>query len=371
MRICFLGNAAVVHTQRWAKYFSARGYDVVVVSLQKGEIENVRVLCLTDKEEVSRLEILRLIPKVRRVVRELMPDVVHAHYVTSYGIASAFANWHPLVMTAWGSDIFITPEGSFPYRCMVRWALHRADLVTSMAEHMTDFMLKRRYCSSRKLITLPFGVDTDAFVPSLRNDSRVERPPVVISTRHLTSQYDVKTLVRAIPNVVSKHPTASFLIVGDGNQRAELERMVVKMGVAASVKFLGRMSHHEMPQLLGSADVFVTTSLSDGNNVSLNEAMACGAFPIASDIPANREWLSDQVNGLLFPVGDSLALSFAIDKALVDHQLRQSAHLINTEIIQTRGSWQKNVSIMEGHYLRITQLRNWKFSMTDRYDRNG
>lgn len=110
------------------------------------------------------------------------------------------------------------------------------------------------------------------------------------------------------------------------------------------------MSHGEIPKILSVADVFISTSLSDGNNVSLNEAMACGAFPIVSNIPANREWIDDGVTGFLIDPADSGALARKVITALGDPHLRQRAAARNREVVQNRGSWDSSMSIMRKQY---------------------
>ena len=127
------------------------------------------------------------------------------------------------------------------------------------------------------------------------------------------------------------------------------------LGVQDHIRFLGRVTGEEMPRLLGNADVFVTTAVTDGNNISLNEAMACGSFPIATDIPANREWIEHGRNGLLFPVRDAQDLAATIDQALGDPARQQAAAAINWKIIRQRGSWVSNMAVMETHYRRLLQ----------------
>lgn len=357
MKICYLANAASIHTVRWARHFAGQGHDITVISFQYGEIERVRSICLTPHTSVSRIQILSLIPQVRRLVRQIKPHILHAHYITSYGLAGALSGWHPFVATAWGDDVLISPEESNLYRMMVKWTLSRADLVTSMAGHMTDLMKERGYASANKILTLPFGVDTRCFNPACRRNRSGVGNINVISTRHLMAEYDVQTLVKAIPLVLLEYPTARFIIAGNGDQRSTLEAMARQQGIGEYVHFVGFVSHEEMPHLLGNADMFVSTSTTDGNNISLNEAMACGVFPIVSDIPANREWVVEGQNGLFFPVGDIQHLAESMIHAM---RLRDSWKAFadkNWMIIEERGSWLVNMAIMEARYQRILKSK--------------
>ncbi|MEZ5608242.1 MAG: glycosyltransferase [Burkholderiaceae bacterium] len=74
----------------------------------------------------------------RRHVRELAPDIVHAHYITSYGYLAARCGRHPLVLTAWGSDLLVTPQASPWMRWLTGWILRRADLITGDSASLMD-----------------------------------------------------------------------------------------------------------------------------------------------------------------------------------------------------------------------------------------
>jgi glycosyltransferase involved in cell wall biosynthesis len=120
----------------------------------------------------------------------------------------------------------------------------------------------------------------------------------------------------------------------------------------ASVSFHGHVDHTRLAQLLAEAHLFVTPALSDGNNVSLNEAMACSCFPIATDIPANAQWIEHGINGLLYPAGDTGRLADAIELSAGDVALRQRAASINRHIVETRADWRVCVKRMEETYQR-------------------
>jgi glycosyltransferase involved in cell wall biosynthesis len=358
MKICYLANAQSIHTQRWAEHFTRQGHEVKVISFQFGEIEGVKTICLSSGVTVSPLNIVRLLPRMRRIIQEINPDILHAHYATSYGVAGALAGRKPLIITAWGSDVLIEPEKSWIYRQMVRFSLSRADLITSMAQHMTRHLVEKGYATADKIITLPFGVDTQVFNLSKRTRVHGNKQSIVISTRRLENGYDVDTYIRAIPKVLNSCMNVRFVIVGDGPIRTQLEKLAVSLGVIDSIEFRGQISHQEMPQLLGQCDVFVTTSPSDGNNISLNEAMACGAFPVATDIPANREWIENHRNGLLFPCRDVDQLSEMIIEAIQHPEWREATMEMNWDIVKKQASWSIRMMEMECHYFRLLKREN-------------
>jgi glycosyltransferase involved in cell wall biosynthesis len=103
---------------------------------------------------------------------------------------------------------------------------------------------------------------------------------------------------------------------------------------------LGQLDHESLPAILGTQEVFVSPAWSDGNNVSLNEAMASGCFPIATDIPANSQWITHGVNGFLYPPGDVDVLAALLREIPQHGQLLDDARQINLERVERGADWQ-------------------------------
>ncbi len=124
------------------------------------------------------------------------------------------------------------------------------------------------------------------------------------------------------------------------------------LGLADRFSFLGRLAPAALAAELRAAAVYVSTSRSDSTSVSLLEAMACGAFPVVTDLPANREWIADGENGLL--VGrEPNGLAEALLRALGDGELRRAAAEKNARIISERGLWRDNMRRVEEALLRL------------------
>ena len=128
LHLCLLGDANSVHLQRWAREMMARGFRVSVVTARAQPIDGVEPFVLSPVRR--SVDWLRRVGEARRFVERLAPDIVHAHYVSSYGYLAARCARHPLVMTAWGSDLLLTPRHSTLMRWLTGWTLRRADLIT-------------------------------------------------------------------------------------------------------------------------------------------------------------------------------------------------------------------------------------------------
>ena len=347
MRILYLGNVQSIHLRRWVSAAVMAGDEAAVCSFVGGQCEVDVTLLRTFG--FGKAAYLFCVPQLNRIVRQFRPDVVHAHYLTSYGALASFAACHPLLVTAWGSDLLPVPTTTGLHRWAARRALQRADIATVVADHMTGSALMLGADPDR-IETVCFGVDLALFKPKMT--LRASGLPRIVCTRNFEDVYRVDTLIAAVAHLKNEGRRVDCRLIGDGPRRRQLKRFAETVGVGAEVTFLGGCTPYEVADELASADVFVSPSISDGNNVSLTEAMACGAFPIATDIAANREWIESGVTGLLFPSGDASALACALETALDTPQLRQHSKHVNLEVVRQRANWETSVAKMRDLYQR-------------------
>jgi glycosyltransferase involved in cell wall biosynthesis len=213
-----------------------------------------------------------------------------------------------------------------------------------------------------KVFTLPIGIDFRRFHPDIDGGTarRIlgwEDSPIVISTRFLEPVYNLEQLLHAIPSVLKVNDRVRFLLVGRGRQEGYLKQLAVSLGIDQYVKFVGFLHRDQLPNFLACADVYVSTSLSDGSSVSLLEGIACGCFPVVTDIPANREWIREQENGLLVLTRRPDILAECLLSALNDRLLRQRAKGDNWRMVQERANWDENMKRIEEMYQNLIVAR--------------
>ena len=362
MRICYLADGTSLHTQRWVNYFVWKGHEVHLISyrFRAGYDERLKQHTLTrlppESCGASRYPsgILGLF-QIRQLLRQVKPDILDAHYLMPYGYLGAVSGFHPLVLTAWGSDILISSRQSSLHRFLIGKSLKKADGIICVSSAMKEEIVKLGAGPDMVAVT-PIGVDTAEFSPR-QKDGRViaelgvaDSSPVVISTRSLEPLYDVITLIKAISLVLRKVPEAQFVIIGDGAQRNILENEVKSQGVSGNTTFVGWGQHDKLPRYLASSDVYVSTSLSDGASISLMEAMASGLAPVVTDIPANRSWISDGESGLLFPARDAETLADRIVYLVEHEEVRKRFGSKGREIVTERAEHKKEMDSVERIY---------------------
>jgi glycosyltransferase involved in cell wall biosynthesis len=199
---------------------------------------------------------------------------------------------------------------------------------------------------------------------NLRNDAA---PPTLISTRALEPLYNIDIVLRAFARLRESMPGARIVFLHEGSIRAELERLCASVGLgytsdsrpgmsgskAATVEFRGKVAPQFMHELLSRAHLYVSVPSSDSLALSTMEAMACGAFPVVTDLPSQDGWIEHRVNGLRVPVRDVDALADALKLGLSDISLRRDAVELNRSRVLAEGSLEANMSLMESHYFRL------------------
>ena len=368
MRICYLADASSVHTRKWTGHFVEKRHDVHVISFEDAKIEGVTVhvlkLPVLIRNATFPLKVASIY-RIKTLIKKMEPDILHAHYVTNYGLFGALCNFNPFVITAWGSDILIVPESrliSAIKRYIATYTLKKADSVTCDAEHMKETM-KRLGVPEEKIKLIYFGIDTRRFSPGQKSEKLkvrlgVYNSPTIITLRNLRPVYDVESLIKSVPLVLKEIPESKFIIAGKGPEEERLKELAKSLGVSDSVKFIGFIPNDELPEYLNSMDVYVSTSLSDaGIAASTAEAMSCGLPVIVTDVADNKEWVEDGITGFVVPTKDPKLLAEKVIYLLQNENVRKKFGKISRKIIEERNNYHKEMGKMEKIYKELVRRR--------------
>ena len=364
VRICYLANASSVHTHRWVRYFVEKGHEIHVISFENAQIEGTTVhvlkLPVLVKNATFPLKMASTC-RIKTLIKRIKPDILHAHYVTNYGLFGALCNFNPFVITAWGSDVLFTPEARFTSmikKPIAKYALRKADLITCDAQQMKEAMTMLGVFPE-KINLIYFGVDTRKFSPGQKSEELkaklgIHDSPTVISLRTLEPLYDIESLIRSIPLVLKEVPESQLIIAGKGSEEKRLRELAKSLDVSDNVKFVGFIQNYKLPEYLNSIDVYVSTSLSDaGIAASTAEAMACGLPVIVTDVADNRKWVDNGVNGFVVPVKDPKSLAEKIIYLLQNEDIRKKFGKTNRKIIEERNNYYKEMEKIEDIYKEL------------------
>lgn len=285
------------------------------------------------------------------LIRVLRPDIVIGNWITRLsGLYCALAGYHPFLAIAWGSDILIDAKKSRILRMLGRFTVRVADAVIVDSEVQRKAVLNLG-CKSSRICCFPWGIDRERFAPGRGSEMREKlgwlHDKIVVSTRRQDQLYGVQYLIRAMPQILKKAKGSKLLLVGDGPLLASNKSLARRLGIGQQVKFLGWVDNNLLPAILNAADVYVSTSFSDGSSASLMEAMACGLPVVVTKIPANREWVIDGNNGFLVPPGNSTELANAVVRLLQNDQMRTHMRTVNLKLARKKADWKINSLVFE------------------------
>ena len=340
MKIAFLSDGRNVHTRRWLDYFSSRGDETLLLTMEQPEEMQGRVLRLGSVLPGTWLGCNLALPRAKRELRAFGPDLVNAHFIPNYGWIASCVAPGPWVMSTWGSDVLVNPGKSAFHRWRARKVLRAANLISSDAK-MLSAAIGRLAGEDLNVLTMPMGIDRDYFAHGMAGGPR---EPLILHNRNLERIYDVGTVLRGLRAFFRIFPGWRARLAGDGSLRSEMETMAEKLEIRDRVDFLGYLGRDELMHELSSARIYLSASLSDSSSVSLLEAMAMGAYPVLSDIPANREWAPSAPRAMFFRPGKADELTTALlEAAALPDETRRAALESNRSLVGERAIWEENM----------------------------
>jgi len=354
MRLCFLANAAIPHTVRWANYFSAQGCEVHVLSFELGPTLSRDVQLHSLAPNLHRnLRYFLAARQTRKLIHQIQPDILHAHYASGYGTLGRLARYRPYVLSAWGMDVFEFPETSFLHRKLLEANLVSADRICSTSHMMARQTSK--YCGKPITVT-PFGVDCGKFMP-------MERPSVdsgefVIGTvKALEPKYGIEFLIRGFALFSERcgGRRVRLVIAGHGSLKASLQKLTRDLHIDRLTDFVGPIPHQEVPEMLSSFSVFAALSVveSESFGVAVVEASACELPVVVTSVGGFPEVVADGITGIIVPPRDPEAAAAAFSTLMEDADMRRKLGAAGRKFVLKNYEWSENAGRMKQLYESI------------------
>ena len=285
-----------------------------------GELESsldkrVRLYCLNMGEGNH----YSLPSKIAGVIRAGRYNVVHSHtwgvYVES-ALAALMARVPVVVHTVHGLYLEYHPGVSSRVKMKGRHAIERLlarahHKIVTVSDAIQEYVKNEIGIPASKLVTIHNGVEDAPVVPRFE---QLGRELEFITVGRLAAVKNYQMLLRAFAKVLRIYPGSRLQIVGDGPERAFLERGAQELGIAASVRFSGFQS--EVHPLLAGSDVFVLSSHYEGISIAVLEAMRASLPVIATRVGGMSEVVVDLETGILVPDNDEDAMALAMERLI-------------------------------------------------------
>jgi glycosyltransferase involved in cell wall biosynthesis len=297
-----------------------------------------------------------------KAIRIVKPDLIHIHFASQGLLSFPLSRFHPLVVTAMGSDISPAVGYRGWYAPLTRRVLQSADCITVKSAYM-EKMLNQIGDFTDKTEHITWGVDLDLFhsernLGALRRNLEIpDGDMVFLDPRKMVPLYNHHILLEAFRDYVNaKCPGAVLLFVGfnpDLRYLETLKRNVAKWNLEKSVRFLPPQDGEGMADLFSLADVMISIPESEGFPQSIYEAWASGLYMILGDLPHYHQEVADGKTARLVPIGDVNALADTLRWVASHPEVRKMAKLAGRELAKSFANRTEQITRMNSIYARL------------------
>jgi glycosyltransferase involved in cell wall biosynthesis len=356
MKILFLAAESSIHTIKWVNSLAKRN-EIHLITMHKGVLNftstDVKTYYLKVKPPFGYyLNCFYL----RNLIKLIKPDLLHVHYASGYGTLGRLVNFHPMILSVWGSDVYDFPEKSRLNRWLVQKNLLAADWVCSTSNVMAKRTIQ--LCPSiSEISVVPFGVDTNIFRPieGLRNNEQI----TIGTVKTLAPKYGIDLLIYSFrkivdyfkiynPDLVNK---LRLLIVGDGPQKMELIRLSNDLELRNLTEFVDSVPHDQVPNYLNRLDIYVAASRLESFGVAVVEASSCGLPVVVANVGGLPEVVKHSKTGFVVEKENIESLASAIITLVKNEELRKKLGEQGRSHVLQHYKWNQNVSQMEQVYI--------------------
>lgn len=304
------------------------------------------------KNRIKRiLEYVFCIFKIRKIIKQHKPDMVIAERTTSYGFLAALTGIHPVAIAQQGkTDLWPENSISLPLKKQIQhYAFKKANLIHAWGPVMTISM-KQAKVDEKKILVLPKGINLNLFQNNnLSGNSKIK----AVVTRSLLPEYRHAVILNAFALLKQNKIDFELTIVGDGTLLSALKDLSKELQIEDNVIFTGKIPNTQLPKLLQESNFYISMPITEGVSASLFEAMACGCYPILSDIEGNQSWISHRENGQLIAIDNAKMLADELIWSFENIEYRNEAVSKNRKFVEENANYSCNMKIIAEKYHQL------------------
>ena len=296
-----------------------------------------------------------------KIIKKFQPDIIHAGWIQFDGLIAALTGFKPILIMPWGSDIHTIPFSSKKMFNRTKFVINQSSHIYCDCLHIKKKISEIVDFDEKQISIFPqIGINLALFNPKRNRDYILknlnwQNKRVIIMTRSFYHVYGIQFFIMALPKILNAHPDTRVIMVGTGPDKEQIKEIVDSLDLEEFVHFTGFVPNEELAYYLNAAEIYISTSKSDGTSLSLLEAMACKLPVVVSDVPANCEWIQDGINGFIVPRSKVNPISDKINSLLSDKSLAEKMGKLNYNIAVEKGNRDINFSKLEKTYQDLTK----------------
>jgi len=397
--IPFIGGAET-YLHNLSKALDEKGHEIITLSEKPDKEENFTYIkkqyfakTYPDKKinyAVSRYWNVYAKEKIRKIIKEENPDIIHFHNVfarLSPSVILEATKYKPTVLTVhdtrfdWHRFMYLDKNfdiypGTFGVKCLFngevnpfmflyqytrnflyRKALNKIDAIITLnnfVKNKLNMLIKNRDVFIQPL-----------FIPEMPNILDIKKENFILFAGRIEEYKGLKYLIHAM-KIVNEKFDASLIIAGEGKEKKELEELTKKINIKA--KFIGKVKHDDMLKLYQKASIVCVPSLADNSPMTIYEAMSCGTPVIASNVCGIPDLINDGIDGFLAKPKNSEEIAEKIMVLLGDEKLRKKIGENARNKTEKEFSKEKHINkILEIYNFAIEKFKKkklkWKVQM--------
>lgn len=363
MKVLLLADTYSEHTEKWALGLASHNIEVGLFSFNKASYpwyqnkKNITLLFesetrLEAKSSTKKIAYLKHVNHLKSVLKHFKPDILHAHYATSYGLVGALSKFHPFVISAWGTDVMKFPQKNIINKTVLKYNLRKADAICATSYTIKDYL---KPVTDKMVNVIPFGINPDIFKPKEVISLFASDVFVYGSIKPLEKLYNTDILIKAFASIKSKHPQkkVKLMIVGEGSECYSLKQLVIELNVENDVVFTGRVPFTDISDYYNMLDVLVNISEYESFGVSVIEAMACEKVVIVTNTGGLKEIVENSNFGSLVELGREDQLIDEMERYLLDKNFAKHIGKQAREKVMAKYNWNDNVFQMISIYKQL------------------
>ncbi len=366
-RVLLLGDASSVHLERWAIGMHLQGFDITIFSMRhaaNADVYNkIGIRVFSPELEVNKNRFrgsllsksfyLMAFPLLKRVIKKIKPDIVHAHYASSYGLLGALSGFNPLCISVWGSDVLQFPKINLFTKKIIQYNFRKSDRILVTSQELLNAVSR---FTNKIPEVIAFGIDPDMYSKSTQSHGSAV---IFGSAKALTPIYGHDTALNAFAIAL---PHLSFgsrlLIAGSGHHESYLKNLAQQLGISDSVDFKGQLLKEEIPAFLSNLDILINLSQSESFGVVVLEAAACEVPAIVSDTGGLREVVKQNETGIRVPTKNIEAAAEAMVLLANDLEMRLSMGQAARKFTLENYQWKASLIKMTYVYQSLLKIHS-------------
>ncbi|MBA3665075.1 MAG: glycosyltransferase [Bacteroidetes bacterium] len=360
MKILLLSDTFSEHTEKWALGLAEKGFKVGLFSFNKADYPwynhpNI-TLCYEPQNAIdanrgaTKVGYLKLVGVLKKAIKVFKPDILHAHYATSYGLVGALTGFHPYVISSWGTDVMRFPQKNFIAKSILKFNFRKADLLCATSNTIKKYI---HAVINKPVTVIPFGVDVNVFKAKEVHSLFGPECTVIGSIKPLEPLYNNDVLLKSFALLAPKYENLRLLIIGNGTMEDSLKQLSEELGIKEKVIFTGRIPFEKISDYFNMIHILANLSEYESFGVSVIEAMACEKAVLVTNVGGLKEVVPDDSVGLKVSVGNIEETAAKLEELVINKDLCKTIGRNARQHVLKNYTWENNLEQMISEYKKL------------------